>query len=72
MPSPKLVPGLKDGCVRSTQGLKVHFTKEAEKQLEDLERNDPRYRGHAREMHVQAVEDYAKVHKPDAKRANIR
>ncbi|EKM54809.1 uncharacterized protein PHACADRAFT_258925 [Phanerochaete carnosa HHB-10118-sp] len=52
--------------------LKIHFTEQAKQQLADLERSDPRYRGRAREMHEEAIMDYAKEHKPKAKRANVR
>lgn len=45
---------------------------EAEKQLIELEQNNPCYRGRARELHAAAVIKYARENKPGARRANIR
>ncbi|GJE90003.1 hypothetical protein PsYK624_061240 [Phanerochaete sordida] len=56
----------------SAHRLRIHFTGEAERQLVELEQKDPRYRGSAREQHENAIVEYAKKHKPGAKRANVR
>ncbi|KIP04130.1 hypothetical protein PHLGIDRAFT_15394 [Phlebiopsis gigantea 11061_1 CR5-6] len=51
---------------------KIHFTKEAEKQIEDLNKTDPRFRGNAQGMHVGWIQDYAAANHPNATRANVR